>query len=98
VIIWHSGEPLVVPIEFYDFAFRQFESVSGGRLAIEHWFQTNGTLISQKWCDFAQRWQIRIGVSVDGPEWLHNLHRVNKVGHGTFADVLRGINLLRSNK
>src|SRR6478752_4117362 len=63
VITWHAGEPLAMPIEFYESAFLLLERMSPGTPRIEHWFQTNGTLLNQAWCDLIKRWQIKVGVS-----------------------------------
>jgi uncharacterized protein len=97
VIAWHAGEPLAVPIDFYDSAFHLLEGIAPVFPSIENWFQTNATLIDDDWCRFIKRWNIKIGISVDGPEWLHDSHRVDRSGRGTFRKVLRGIEMLRSN-
>lgn len=96
-IAWHAGEPLAVPIEFYNRAFELFNSYAPPSLSIENWIQSNATLINQDWCDFIKRWNVKIGISVDGPEWIHDLNRVDRSGRGTFKKVLRGIELLKSN-
>jgi uncharacterized protein len=51
--------------------------------------------LTQEWCDFAKEWKIEIGVSVDGPQALHDRHRVTRSGHGTFHRTIAGIRLLR---
>jgi len=97
VIAWHSGEPLAMPIGFYESAFRLLERMAPRSPGIEHWFQTNATLINQAWCDLFKRWQIRVGVSIDGPQRFHDANRVDRSGKGTFNKVLRGIECLKSN-
>lgn len=97
VVVWHSGEPLATPIEFYEYAFAQMDKSSPKSITVENWIQTNATLLNQNWCDFIKRRQVKIGVSIDGPEWLHNLNRVDRAGRGTFTNVLRGIELLKRN-
>jgi len=57
VIAWHAGEPLAIPIEFYESAFTLLERMAPKSLKIENWFQSNATLITQDWCDLIQRWQ-----------------------------------------
>jgi uncharacterized protein len=93
-ISWHAGEPLIVPIPFYERAFECFDSTTGTP-AVEHYFQTNATLINDEWCNFFKRWSVRIGVSVDGPRALHDAHRVDRSGRGTFDRVMHGISKLR---
>lgn len=96
-IVWHAGEPLTMPIWFYEHAFALQKVRNTRNIAITNSFQTNATLINQKWCDFFKAHNIQIGVSIDGPEHIHNAHRVDRAGHGTFQQVMRGIELLRQN-
>jgi len=97
VLAWHAGEPLAVPIGFYETAFELLQQLPQPARRIENWLQTNGTLINQDWCDFIKKWNLKIGVSVDGPEWLHNSNRVDRSGRGSLDKVLRGIDLLHRN-
>ena len=62
---------------------------------VDHSYQTNATLIEGRWCEFIREHSLRIGVSVDGPEFLHDLHRKTRGGRGTFERVMRGIENLR---
>lgn len=72
-IIWHAGEPLVVPKEWYAEAFSIVDSILPRSSPGRHHFQTNGTLIDEAWCDSIIEQGIRVGVSIDGPDVLHNL-------------------------
>lgn len=92
-ICWHAGEPLVVPISFYERAFSCFAETPG-MPEVRHTFQTNGTLIDKDWCDFFRRWSVDVGVSVDGPQAIHDSQRVDRAGRGTFDRVMRGISRL----
>jgi len=96
-IVWHGGEPTSVPISFYESAFDIARRVAPEGVRIPHRFTTNATLINQQWCDLFKRWGVRIRVSIDGPQWLHDANRVDRSGHGTFERVMRGIEFLRSN-
>lgn len=96
-ICWHAGEPLVAPISFYDSAFRCF-SESLGSTAVRHSIQTNATLINDDWCDLFKRWRVHVGVSVDGPQAIHDGQRVDRSGRGTFDRVMRGISKLRQHE
>ena len=49
-VIWHAGEPLVVPIDFYRQAFETIERLRPEPVCIVHSFQTNGMLITPAWC------------------------------------------------
>ena len=94
-VIWHAGEPLVLPIEFYRQAFAAIERLRPTQVGIVHSFQTNGMLITPTWCDFFVEWQVDVGVSIDGPRHLHDRMRVTRSGQGTFDKTLAGIRLLR---
>lgn len=96
-IVWHASEPLTVPVTFYEQAFALQKARNTRNITITNSFQTNGTLISQKWCDFFKAQHVQIGVSIDGPEHIHNANRVDRAGRGTFQRTMRGIELLRAN-
>jgi uncharacterized protein len=96
-IVWHAGEPLTMPISFYEQAFHCLQQQNVHNLRIVHAIQTNATLITQKWCDFIKRQQMQIGVSLDGPEHIHDAHRRDRQQRGTFKRVMRGVELLQRN-
>ncbi|NJL10912.1 MAG: GRRM system radical SAM/SPASM domain protein [Richelia sp. RM1_1_1] len=100
-IIWHAGEPLTVPPSFYESAFEIINDLSlrfnVNQYPFIHSIQTNGTLINQAWCDLIKKHDIKIGVSLDGPAFLHDAHRQTRKGLGTHASVMRGISFLKKN-
>ena len=93
-VVWHAGEPMVLPIGFYRDAFRIIEQLKPAQLAVAHSFQTNGTLIDDGWCEFFADEQVDVGVSIDGPKRLHDSQRVTRSGRGTFERTIAGIRLL----
>jgi len=96
-IVWHAGEPMVLPIDFYRSAFRLIDGLKPADLAVTHSFQTNGTLIDDAWCEFFAAEQISVGVSIDGPQLLHDINRRTRSGRGTFDRAIAGIRTLRRN-
>jgi len=99
IFLWHLGEPLSVPPSFYEEAFAEIERINQAyQRNYFHSFQTNATLLNMQWIDLIKRYQIELGVSVDGPAFIHDRQRVRRNGKGTHTDVLKGINLLRANK
>jgi uncharacterized protein len=96
-LIWHSGEPLAVPMEFYDSASAIIQERMRG-VDVSQAIQTNGTPIDDAWCDLFKRYDIHVGVSLDGPKSLHDLHRVDRSKRGTFDRVMRGIETLQRNE
>ena len=94
-VIWHAGEPMVMPIGFYRDAFDLVAQLKPAELSLTHAFQTNGTLIDDAWCEFLLAARVNVGVSIDGPKRLHDRNRVTRSGRGTFEKTIRGIRLLR---
>jgi len=93
-VVWHAGEPLTAPIPFYERAFQcLIEDIEP--IPLQHNFQTNGTIINDAWCAFINKWSVKVGISIDGPKFIHDAHRVDRLGLGTFDRVMRGISKLR---
>ena len=91
---WHGGEPLLAGIDFYRKAIAlQHKFCPPGRKIING-MQTNGTLLDETWCRFLAGEQVVVGISLDGPEELHNRFRKTKDGQGSFRKVLYGYDLL----
>ena len=94
-VVWHAGEPMVMPVEFYRDAFRMIDRLKPTGLTVEHSFQTNGTLIDEMWCTFFIEQRVNVGVSIDGPKRVHDRHRITRSGRGTFDRTIAGVRLLR---
>jgi len=101
-VAWHAGEPMAMPISFYRSAFTLIEEASAKYnhtgAAVVQSLQTNATLITQQWCDFFLEHHVEIGVSLDGPAFVHDAHRVTGKGTGSHAAAMRGIALLQRNE
>ena len=97
-VVWHAGEPLVLPVSFYRDAIEIITRHNSRGVTVNHSFQTNGTLITPAWCEFVREHHLRIGVSVDGPEFLHDRHRKTRSGRGTWSKVMRGIAVLNEHR
>jgi uncharacterized protein len=93
-LLWHAGEPLVLPVSFYETADHLLCRHNAAHVPVLQSFQTNATLIDAGWCTFLGRSQKHLGVSVDGPDFLHDRYRRTRQGRGTLDRVLRGIHLL----
>ncbi|MGD1698349.1 cyclophane-forming radical SAM/SPASM peptide maturase GrrM/OscB [Dapis sp. BLCC M229] len=101
-VCWHAGEPLAVPTSFYESAFEIINQAdkkyNTQPCKTWHSFQTNGTLINQAWCDFFKQHPVHVGVSIDGPDFIHNIHRKTRTGLGSHASTMRGISYLQKNE
>jgi uncharacterized protein len=89
---------MVLPIAFYRDAFRMIDRLKPAELLVTHSFQTNGTLINEAWCDFFAEEHVNLGVSIDGPQPLHDRNRLTRSGRGTFDKTIAGVRLLRRRK
>jgi len=91
---WHGGEPLLAGKDFYRRAVALQKKWCPPGKRIINGIQTNGTLIDEEWCKFLAEENFMVGISLDGPEELHNTLRLEKDGSGTFRKVLHGFDLL----
>ncbi len=91
---WHGGETLLAGIPYYRKALA-FQKKYGRGRKIDNSLQTNGVLLNDEWCRFFKDNNFLIGISIDGPEHCHDMYRKNLGGHGTFRQVMRGIELLQ---
>jgi uncharacterized protein len=96
-ILWHAGEPLVLPISYYRECFDTILEGLPRKTTATLKIQTNGTLINQAWCDLFKSYGVQVGVSMDGPAGLHDSNRKFRTGVGTFRHALRSIQLLKEN-
>ncbi|MBQ7296697.1 MAG: radical SAM protein, partial [Alistipes sp.] len=87
---WHGGEPLLLGIDFYRRALALQEKYADGK-RIENVLQTNGTLVDDAWCDLFAAHHFLVGISLDGPEDIHDAFRLTKGGEPTFARVMQTI-------
>src|SRR5579859_730756 len=83
-IVWHSGEPMTIPIRFYEEAYQLMEQWNTHHISATFIFQTNGTCITQEHCDFMKAHQARIRISLDGLQSIHDANRMDRAGKGTF--------------
>ncbi|MCB1507033.1 MAG: GRRM system radical SAM/SPASM domain protein [Hyphomicrobiaceae bacterium] len=97
-VVWHAGEPLVIPIEWYQAAFDILSAELGDCCRISHSIQTNATLIDDDWCQFFLRHRVRVGVSLDGPADLHDRHRRTRTGGGTHEAAMNGVRALQRHR
>jgi len=92
---WQGGEPTLAGLPFYRKAV-QFQRKYASGKRISNNLQTNGTQIDSEWAEFLAENRFLVGISIDGPEKLHNAHRANKAGAGAYAATMKGLeHLLR---
>lgn len=92
---WQGGEPTLMGLAFFKRAIYHQQKYAPPGKTIQNTLQTNGTLLDDDWCRFFKGNNFLVGLSVDGPQKLHDAYRVNKGGTGTFSQVTAGWQVLR---
>ena len=91
---WHGGEPLLRSIDFYRKALSLQQKYAGSR-RIDNVIQTNGTLLTDEWCEFFAQNHWLVGISIDGPQPYHDHYRLTAAGKPSWQKVMQGIKLLK---
>jgi uncharacterized protein len=94
-IAWQGGEPTLMGRAFFERAIALVEKHRRPGMRVEHTLQTNGTRLDRAWCELFRRHGVLVGLSIDGPQSLHDAYRVDKGGRGTFDRVVQAATLLR---
>ena len=94
---WHGGEPLMRSIDFYKKALALQKKYAHGK-QIDNVIQTNGTLLTDGWCEFFAKNHWLVGISIDGPQEYHDHYRVTPAGKPSWEKVMQGISLLKKHR
>jgi uncharacterized protein len=92
--VWQGGEPTLLGLDFFRRVV-ELQRPFAGRKAIANSLQTNGTLLDDEWCRFLKQYGFMVGLSLDGPQDVHDRYRRDRNGNGTFDRVMRGLKLLQ---
>lgn len=91
---WHGGEPLLRPLSFYQKAMELQKKYAQGK-HIDNVLQTNGTLLTDEWCEFLAENHWLVGISLDGTKDMHDHYRHMASGKPSWRQVMHGIELLK---
>ena len=94
---WHGGEPLMRSLDFYRKALALQKKYAHGK-QIDNVIQTNGTLLTDEWCEFFAQNHWLVGISIDGPQEYHDHYRVTPAGKPSWEKVMQGISLLKKHR
>ncbi|MFZ2088293.1 MAG: anaerobic sulfatase maturase, partial [Desulfobaccales bacterium] len=94
-VSWQGGEPTLMGLDFFQRALNFQKRYQRPGMIFENTLQTNGTLLNDEWCEFLRQHNFLVGISIDGPRPLHDLHRRDKQGGPTFDRVMGGLRLLQ---
>ena len=98
IFSWHGGEPTLLGIDYFKKIVKLQQKHQLPQQRIINGIQTNGTLINEEWCQFLAHEKFSVGVSLDGPQELHDIYRQSPSNKSTFKQSIRGINLLKKHK
>lgn len=92
---WQGGEPTLMGLDFFRLAVEFQHKYQRPGMQIQNTLQTNGTTLNNEWCQFFHEQKFLLGLSLDGPQKLHDAYRVDKGGQPTFDRVMAGLALLK---
>jgi uncharacterized protein len=94
-VAWQGGEPTLMGLEFFARSVELVEQHRRPGQRVQYTIQTNGVLLDDAWAAFLAEHEFLVGLSVDGPEPIHDTYRVNRGGRGTHRQVMKGLAALR---
>jgi uncharacterized protein len=94
IFAWQGGEPTLMGLDFFKKAL-ELEKRYSRTKPFTNTLQTNGILLDDRWCEFLAKNKFLVGLSLDGPAWIHNLYRIDAKGQPTHAAVMRALRLLQ---
>jgi len=95
---FQGGEPTLCGPEFFAQLCEWQKSYGRDGQNVSNAIQTNATLLNERWCEIFRQYNFLLGVSIDGPEAIHDQYRFNKEGRGTWKQVMRSIELLQKRR
>ncbi len=95
---WHGGEPTVLGLDYFRKILELQRRHKPRSQRIANGMQTNGTLLDEDWCCFLAAEGFTVGLSLDGPQELHDRYRVTRGQRPTHREAMRGYNLLREHR
>jgi len=95
---WQGGEPTLMGLEFFEKAISFQQKYRKAGMQLQNTLQTNGTTLNDDWCRFFQQHNFLVGLSLDGPQPLHDAYRVDKGGQPSFNSVMTGLKLFKKHQ
>lgn len=90
---WQGGEPTLAGLSFFEKAV-EYQKKYGHGKSVGNGLQTNGLLLDEGWADFLRNYNFLVGLSIDGPEHVHDHYRLYKGGQKSWAHVVNRAKLL----
>lgn len=96
--IFHGGEPLLAPVSFYYEFVEKVTSYLPTYTAVSYFIQTNGVLLTDRWCQVLGELNIQIGISLDGDPQTHDKYRIDHKGRGSYEATIQGLRKAQTHK
>jgi len=93
--IWQGGEPTLLSTDFFERALRFQQRYKRAGMTVANSLQTNATVLDERKAVFFAEHDFLLGVSIDGPELLHDRYRKDRTGTGSFKQVMAGLQLIK---
>lgn len=93
--VWHGGEPTLARPDFYDRVLSVQQSLKPAGHIANNVIQTNGVSFGPRWFDLIERYNVGVGVSLDGPPELHDKLRLRIGGQPSHSSVMKTIEAIR---
>ncbi len=92
---WQGGEPTLMGLDFYQRAVQYQQLYGRSGQSVSNSLQTNAILLDDpNWARFLHEYRFLVGVSIDGPEKVHDAFRVDPAGRGSHARVIAALETL----
>ena len=95
IFSWQGGEPTLAGLDFYRKVIRLEEKFGRGGQVVGNALQTNAILIDREWAHFLAQYHFLVGVSLDGPQEIHDKFRRSAGGQGSYQRVMAAISHLK---
>ena len=94
---WQGGEPTLLGVDYFKRVVELQQKHAQGK-TIQNAFQTNGVLLDDTWGAFFHENDFLVGISIDGPEQIHDRYRLHKGRQGSFKEVMKGLEVLNKHR
>ncbi|MFO7979933.1 MAG: anaerobic sulfatase maturase [Candidatus Aminicenantes bacterium] len=95
---WQGGEPTLLGVDFFKKAVELQKKYTPRGMKITNSLQTNGTLLNDEWGQFFHDESFLVGISIDGPQDIHDCFRYDSKGQGSFNQTMKGLEILKKHK
>jgi len=95
---FQGGEPTLAGLPFYKKLVQLQQRLGRTGQSVSNSIQTNGLLIDEQWAEFLAEYKWLVGLSLDGPEQVHDHYRRNRAGSGSWRQAMRSLKILQEHK